>query len=40
MMVDLTSSEGVNKGLMLQGQIRGLNMVVDRIFEIAEMNNG
>lgn len=33
---DLTNQEGVNMALKLQGQLVGLNRVVDRLFEIAE----
>lgn len=33
---DLTSHEGVQKALQLQGEIRGLNRAIDRLFDIAE----
>jgi len=33
---DLTRPEGVNAALSLQGQIVGLNRVIDRLFEMTE----
>ena len=33
---DLRSQEGVNNALTVQGEIRGMNRVIDRFFEIAE----
>ena len=33
---DLTRPEGVNLALSLQGQIVGLNRVIDRLFEMTE----
>ena len=33
---DLTHQEGVQMALRLQGEIKGLNRVVDRLFSIAD----
>jgi len=33
---DLRFNEGVHEALELQGQIKGMNRVIDRLFQIAE----
>jgi hypothetical protein len=37
---DLRIAEGVQNALEMQGQIKGLNRVIDIIFDIAENENG